>query len=871
MKRPTLLLVDDKPENIVTLERVLEELDIDTIAANSGNDAVFKSMENDFALIIMDVQMPEMDGFEAAEFIRKEEKNKNVPIIFLSAVFRDDFYKIKGAKAGGIDFLSKPISEELLLSKIKLFLQLYEYQETIKEYAVKAEKANSAKSEFLANMSHEIRTPMNAVIGLTHLMMKTSLNEKQLDYMSKIRSSADSLLGVINDILDFSKIEAGRLGMEAIKFNLDRVLSNVTNMIAQRAYEKGVELLISIEPDVPQQLIGDSLRLGQILSNLASNALKFTHQGEILIGIKLVDTVKNRAHIRFAVQDTGIGMSPEHIALLFQPFTQADSSTTRHYGGTGLGLTISQKLIQMMDGDIWIESRIDEGSTFFFTAWFGLYEEVPLETHFLIPDLRNLKALVIDDNDTARNLLTLALSELGLKVDSAVSGEAGVLKATSENANYDIIFVDFKMPGISGVEASIKINNANRLSEKSPKIVMVTAFGREEIRNEAEEAGIDTFLIKPVNRSMLIDTLMVLYGLKENINSKVLRPDFSVPDLRGTHVLIVEDNKINLQVATELVEITGARVSTAENGLISLALLTEETITPDIILMDIQMPEMDGYETTRKIRETKHLAEIPVIGLTAHALAEEQMKCFNAGMNDHVAKPINPEVLYAAIQRWGVGAPSTDTGKKINAVVPSDDFPKIKGINTAEGLLRIGGNTDLYKRLLKMFVAEQKETAVKIRSSLESGDIDGAERHAHAIKGVAGNIGANALYLSAESLEKAIRGDDQVVETILEEFTSRLFDVMKSAEPVVKKFKVEKTINPIQPDEVRLRDIFTTMRTLLEEYDIEASDLMTEVKAALAKTAYVDLGEKLESCIKRFNYEDAIKYHDEIVNLMFDS
>ena len=872
MNRPKILLVDDKSENIITLERLLEDLDVDTVSASSGNEAVFKSIENNFALIIMDVQMPEMDGFEATEFIRKEEKNKNVPIIFLSAVFRDDFYKIKGAKAGGIDFLPKPVSEELLIGKIKLFLQLYEYQEAIKDYAMKAEKANLAKSEFLANMSHEIRTPMNAVMGLTHLMLKTSLNEKQLDYMSKIRLSADSLLGVINDILDFSKIEAGRLGMEAIRFNLDKVLSNVTNMIAQRAYEKGVELLIAIDPDVPQTLVGDSHRLGQILINLASNALKFTHQGEILIEIKLIDKVRNRAHIRFALKDTGIGMTPEQIAGLFQPFTQGDSSTTRKYGGTGLGLTISQKLIHMMDGDIWVESQTDKGSTFFFTAWFGLCEEVEHETHFLIPDLRNLRALVIDDNETARKLLRHALTELGLKVDTAESGEDGVNKATGDDVVYDIIFMDFKMPGISGIEAAIRIKNASQLTGKIPRIVMVTAFGREEIRNEAEDSGIDTFLIKPVNRSMLIDTLMVLYGLKENETPKVLRPDFSVPDLRGLHVLLVEDNEINCQVATELIEITGAQVTIAENGLLALSLLTEKKISPDLVLMDIQMPEMDGYEATRKIRENKSLVSLPVIGLTAHALAEEQMKCFNAGMNDHVSKPINPEILYAAIQRWCVSGPVNEENNNSRIVKKPEDFPAIKGINTDEGLIRTGGNTELYKKLLKMFISEQKETAVNIRNSLSEGKVDEAERYAHGIKGVAGNIGATALFLSAEALEKAIRGDNQIAETILDEFSLRLSEVIISAGPVVAGFNnEEQKTDIIPPDEIQLRDIFSTMRSLLEEYDIESSDLIDDVKAAFLDSEHFHLVEKIEACLKRFRYEEAITYHDELFSLKFNA
>jgi CheY-like chemotaxis protein len=499
---------------------------------------------------------------------------------------------------------------------------------------------------------------MNAIIGMTHLALKTELTTKQRDYLTKTRVAAQALLGIINDILDFSKIEAGKLQMEKTEFHLDDVIDNLSSVVGQKAQEKNLEFLIAAPDDLSPSLVGDPLRLGQVLINLVNNAVKFSARGEVLVTVAIEERVSDRVKLKFSVRDTGIGMTPEQTARLFQPFSQADTSTTRKYGGTGLGLSICKRLVEMMGGDIWVESIYGQGSSFFFTAWFGIGSARPERKRF-IPNLAGVRALVVDDNALACEILADALKVFALRVDSVSSGESAIreLAAADLQDPYQVVLMDWHMPSMDGLEASSHFLCSGRL-KNVPKIVMVTAFGREEVRAQAEEMGIKGYLLKPVSPSLLYDTLMNVFGVAEQEDDrsrpKKKEEDIPSPNVNGIRILLVEDNEVNQQVATELLESAGAIVTIADHGSEAVRILTEgkDPSSFDVVLMDLQMPEMDGFTATRLIRAEPRLQGLPIIAMTAHALVEERQRCLEAGMNDHVAKPIHPDALFATLLRW---------------------------------------------------------------------------------------------------------------------------------------------------------------------------------------------------------------------------
>jgi signal transduction histidine kinase/CheY-like chemotaxis protein/ligand-binding sensor domain-containing protein len=654
-----------------------------------------------------------------------------------------------------------------------------------------AEEATAMKSIFLANMSHEIRTPMNAVIGLAYLALKTPLSDKQRDYLNKIHNAGTSLLGVINDILDFSKIEAGRLDIETVDFRLDEVIGSVTSITAQKAQDKGLEFLADVENSVPQNLVGDPLRLGQVISNLINNAIKFTEHGEVYLKAELLEQVGSRARLRFSVKDTGIGMTPEQAARLFQPFSQADTSTTRKHGGTGLGLTICRRLVELMGGEIWLESEAGVGSTFLFTVSLGV-DSGPARSRIIPERLRAVSALVVDDNAAARDILVNALDGICAQVDAVNSGEEAIAAVRQHDSTqpYDVIFMDWRMPGMDGIQATRLIKEDPQL-KTHPAVVLVTAFGREEVRQEAESVQMDGFLLKPVTASMLVDTLVTLFaGARQDRTALAPAVDRHADRLRGMRILLAEDNEINQQVAIELLEGVGATVEVANNGLEAAGKLRDQPVPPnfDVVLMDLQMPEMDGYQATRKIRSDPRFASFPIIAMTAHATMEERQKCLEAGMNGHVSKPIDPSSLFDTLERFvspamkGRTVPPQEVATA--AVAEADALPDVPGLNTAEGLMRVAGNKKLYRKLLRQFSTTEADAAQRIASALTEKDRALAERLAHTVKGVAGNIGAAAVQNAAAQLEKAIAdsaaaADIEMLRTSLAEHLAHLIHGLK--------------------------------------------------------------------------------------------
>ncbi len=694
----------------------------------------------------------------------------------------EDTYWTKDGNAVAVEYTASPMLEDgRVEGAVLVFHEIAERKRAetaMKSARLAAETANRAKTEFLANMSHEIRTPMNAILGLIHLLQQTELSDRQADYLRKVRVSAQSLLGILNDILDFSKVEAGRIELENVDFRLDDLLQNLGIIIGAAAQEKDIEVLFSVAPDVPLTLIGDPLRLQQVLINLAGNAIKFTDRGEVVVAVKRRAYTDDGVILSFSVRDTGIGISPEQKDRLFQAFSQGDASTTRRFGGTGLGLAICSRLVGLMGGRMEVDSVVGRGSDFHFEARFGHRGEVPPARPVARSVPRDLSVLVVDDHPTAREVLAEIAGTFGWTATTCANGRealAEVERANRVGAPYDLVLMDWKMPEMDGLEAARHVRSSD--PSGAPIIIVISGYGRERVGTRFEELGVAGFLVKPVTASTLLDAVTVAYAQQGGTDgAEAPQAAADVTDaaawtarrvLRGRRLLLAEDNGISRDVAREILERAGARVETAEDGRHALALLRDNPQGFDAVLMDVHMPDMDGFEATAAIRAFPGGDRLPIIAMTASALPVDRQRCLDHGMNDHVPKPFDIDQLFAALTRW-IGPPMrVETGSGWSAASPvaavsvsisvdADGLPApLPGLDVVDALSRFDGDVALLRRFVGSFAKTYGGTVEEIAAALERGDLPRAKALGHELKSLAGNIGARALSAAADAVQIA--------------------------------------------------------------------------------------------------------------------
>ncbi|NQZ82978.1 MAG: response regulator [Colwellia sp.] len=902
-KQFRILIVDDDAINRQVLFNHLSVQNYRLEQASGGEEAIHTIIENGpFDLILLDIMMPKISGYEVCKRIRTLYSISELPIIFLTAK-NQEADLVESFLAGANDYLTKPIAKHELLSRVKTHLNLIDVTRDLENKVIsrtaelkkatdKAEQATNAKSEFLAKMSHEIRTPMNAVIGLSRLNLKTRLDDTQKDYAEKILDSGETLLNLINDILDFSKIEAGKLTIENTPFKLEKLLQRSVNLSAISAHSKGLELITDVDNQLPQVLVGDPLRLQQIIVNLVNNAVKFTEKGAVCIKATLNEETEDKITIQFSVIDTGIGMTQEQQGKMFQSFSQADESVTRKYGGTGLGLAISKQLCELMQGEIWLESEKGVGSIFSFSVTLDKAEQSIQALPIDKAHVAQLKVLVVDDIALARNVILSLLSEIGIKadqVDSGVQAISLVRKAIADKRPYDMVLMDWRMPEMDGIEASRLMYQEHQ--DNTPHILMVSAYDKDEAKSQLAGSMVQQFIEKPVNQSMLVDaiTSMMAQAGSHRVISSIdgLEQSTAIPNLAKYKILLVEDNAINRQVAVGFLQDTQVQIDIAENGLIAIEKCKK--IDYDLVLMDIQMPEMDGLTATEILRDELKITQLPIIAMTAHAMEADIQRSKQAGMNAHITKPIDPDVLYRTLITYLLGDAPIESAELQNVDLQAVAGQIVDGqvaagqgglkdengdennvsdsnkalflqlqtlatINADKALKQVGGRKDLYLSLIKDFTREQQGLHQQIQQLFIEQDWKALYRVIHSLKSNAAYIGAYDLSALSATLEASLGAneqDEKLLEDVLNALTLLLAD-MQSIE-----IELEIASVAVAFSVQYLKQGLSAILPLLKAYDFAVEDVILGLQNMCSTNEYESRINIIAQHINDIEYEEA--------------